>query len=250
MNKQANTAQATAAQATSTMTAEDVATYLRENPNFFLEQEDLLADLLLPHESGKAISLLERQVTILRERGIEARQKLNNLLENARSNDQLFDTTRNLVLALLRARDITEIVEVAVDQLSNHANIDACEIILLEQPELNVAPSIRVEPLRMMKQEYADVIRLKRTHCGSLGSEQIHALFPGNHKIKSTALCPVINNSEVLALLALGNKEENYFNIHLDTLFLDFIGHVVGAVLERQLLSDGAEDIAGIDSHA
>ena len=241
MNKQASTAKPTAEEAKSTLAAEDVVAYLRENPDFFLEQEDLLAELLLPHESGKAISLLERQVTILRERGIEARQKLNNLLENARNNDQLFDTTRNLVLALLRARDVTEIVEVAMDQLSNHANIDACEVILLEQPELNVAPSIRVEPLSMMKQEYADVIRLKRTHCGSLTAEQIGALFPGNHKIKSTALCPVINNSEVLALLALGNQEENYFNIHLDTLFLDFIGHVVGAVLERQLLTDSTD---------
>ena len=241
MNKRASTAKPTAEEAKSTLAAEDVVAYLRENPDFFLEQEDLLAELLLPHESGKAISLLERQVTILRERGIEARQKLNNLLENARNNDQLFDTTRNLVLALLRARDVTEIVEVAVEQLSNHANIDACEVILLEQPELNVAPSIRVEPLSMMKQEYADVIRLKRTHCGSLTAEQIGALFPGNHKIKSTALCPVINNSEVLALLALGNQEENYFNIHLDTLFLDFIGHVVGAVLERQLLTDSTD---------
>jgi uncharacterized protein YigA (DUF484 family) len=241
MSKQVSTAKPTADEATSTLAAEDVVAYLRENPDFFLEQEDLLADLLLPHESGKAISLLERQVTILRERGIEARQKLNNLLENARNNDQLFDTTRNLVLALLRARDVTEIVEVAMDQLSNHANIDACEIILLDQPELNVAPSIRVEPLSKMKQEYADVIRLKRTHCGSLDSAQINALFPGNCKIKSTALCPVINNSEVLALLALGNQQENYFNIHLDTLFLDFIGHVVGAVLERQLLNDSTD---------
>lgn len=238
MSKQASAVDSAAGETISGLAAEDVVAYLRENPDFFLEQEDLLADLLLPHESGKAISLLERQVTILRERGIEARQKLNNLLENARNNDQLFDTTRNLVLALLRARDVTEIVEVAMDQLSNHASIDACEVILLEQPELNVAPSIRVEPLSKMKQEYADVIRLKRTHCGSLDREQIDALFPGNRLIKSTALCPVINNSEVLALLALGNKEENYFNIHLDTLFLDFIGHVVGAVLERQLLTD------------
>ena len=220
------------------LNAEDVVEFLRNNPDFFIEQEDLLADLLLPHESGKAISLLERQVTILRERGIEARQKLNNLLENARNNDQLFDTTRNLVLALLRAKNVTEIIEVAMDQLSNHVNIDACEVVLVEQPELNVAPSIRVDSLAKLSQEYADVIRLKRTHCGSLEQDQIAALFPGNNRIKSTALCPVINNSEVLALLALGNRHDNYFNIHLDTLFLDFIGHVVGAVLERQLLAD------------
>ena len=110
------------------LSADQVAAYLRDHPDFFSEQDELLSQLKLPHESGNAISLMERQVTVLREQGIEARQKLNNLLENARNNDQLFDTTRNLVLALLRAKDITEIASVTQDQLANQANIDACEI--------------------------------------------------------------------------------------------------------------------------
>ena len=51
------------------LSAQEVASYLKANPEFFIKQEDLLADLSLPHKSGKAISLLERQVTILRDRG-------------------------------------------------------------------------------------------------------------------------------------------------------------------------------------
>ncbi len=223
----------------SDLSVEQVVDYLREHPSFFIEQEDLLADLSLPHESGQAISLLERQVTILRERGIEARQKLNNLLENARNNDQLFDTTRNLVLALLRADSITEIADVTQDQLSNHANIDACEIVIIDNPGLNVSNSVRTESHSKLKLEFADVFRLKRTHCGALTSEQINYLFPGGSQtIRSTALCPVINNSEVLALLVLGNQEENFFNINLDTMFLDFIGQAVGAVLDKKLDAD------------
>ena len=116
----------------SDISEKQIADYLRNHPKFFANQEDLLANLSLPHESGKAISLVERQVAILRDRGIEARQKLNNLLENARNNDQLFDTTRNLVLALLRADSITEEADVTQDQLSNHGNIDACEIIIVK----------------------------------------------------------------------------------------------------------------------
>ena len=223
------------------LSEEQVAEYLRNHPEFFLAQDDVLADLTLPHESGKAISLLERQVTILRERGVEARQKLNNLLENARNNDQLFDTTRNLVLALLRAQNITEIAEVAQDQLATHVNIDACEVILVNRADLEVAPSIRVQSLDSLKQDFEDVFRLKRTYCGALDKEQIAQLFKSAGKsIRSTALCPVMNNSQVLAMLALGNKTENYFNINLDTLFLDFIGHVVGAVLDKQLLLEKA----------
>lgn len=218
------------------VTEDQVADYLRNHPEFFSQQEDLLADLSLPHESGKAISLLERQVTILRDRGIEARQKLNNLLENARNNDQLFDTTRNLVLALLRAESITEVANVTQDQLANHDNIDACEIIIVEHPDLNVSQAVRTETVAKLKTDFSDVFRLKRTHCGPLESEQIGYLFPAaQNTIRSTALCPVISNSEVLAMLAFGNQADNYFNVNLDTLFLDFIGHVVGAVLDRHL---------------
>lgn len=241
MNNDSSTAEDLTDSSEDKLTVEQVVAYLQENPDFFLEQDELLAELSLPHESGKAISLLERQVTILRERGIEARQKLNNLLENARNNDQLFDTTRNLVLALLRARGITEIANVAVDQLSNHDSIDACEMIVVEHPDMHVDQSIRIKSLSSLKSSYGDVFRLKRTHCGAIEADQIENLFPNQKdSIRSTALCPVISNGEVLALLALGNKAENYFNVHLDTLFLDFIGHVVGAVLDRQLDLDSA----------
>lgn len=236
MSKDASAAEKLTENEESKLSPSQVADYLRVHPEFFVEQDDLLAELSLPHESGKAISLLERQVTILRERCIDARQKLNNLIENARNNDQLFDTTRNLVLALLRAEGITEIADVAQDQLSNHINIDACEIILVERNHLSVSPSVRVEKSGKLQRNFEDVFRLKRTHCGMQSNEQLAYLFPQHDgKIKSTALCPIVNNSEVLALLAFGNHTENFFNVNLDTLFLDFIGQVIGAVLDKEL---------------
>ncbi|NQV68513.1 MAG: DUF484 family protein [Pseudohongiella sp.] len=223
------------------LSPEQVANYLQEHPEFFVEQDELLANLSLPHESGKAISLLERQVTILRDRGIESRQKLGNLLENARNNDQLFDTTRNLVLALLRAENVTEIANVTQDQLSSHTNIDRCEIIVVEQEGLCISDSVRTESHSNLQKKFADVFRLRKTHCGEITEDQANYLFPTNdNSIHSTALCPVIHNNEILALIAFGNQNENYFNVNLDTLFLDFIGHVVGAVLDRQLFDTAA----------
>ena len=223
----------------SKLTEEQVVAYLRNNSDFFIRQEDLLADLSLPHESGKAISLLEKQVTILRDRGIEARRKLNDLLKNARNNDNLFETTRSLVLSLMRAENVTEIAEVTRNQLFKHDNIDACQIILVEHPHLNVSQLIKVESLEKLKNDFNDVFRLKRTHCGAVTKEHLAYLFPdSDQKILSTALCPVISNGEILALIAFGNRTENYFNVNLDTLFLDFIGHVVGAALDRLLLAN------------
>ncbi|MEX0618272.1 MAG: DUF484 family protein [Pseudohongiellaceae bacterium] len=214
--------------------ADQVAAYLESHPEFFIDRDDLLASLTLPHESGRAISLLERQVSILRNRGLDARHKLNHLLENARSNDQLFETVCNLVLALLESRDTAEIVAVTLEQLSHGDNIDACEMLLAES-DTTTARSARSESEETLRLHFSEVFRLNHTYCGPLSAEATTLLFPaGADAIKSTAVCPVVRDGEIAALLVLGNATENYFNTTLDTLFLDFIGKVVGAVLQRE----------------
>ncbi|MGI9250708.1 MAG: DUF484 family protein [Pseudohongiellaceae bacterium] len=214
------------------LTAKQVTEYLKQHPDFFVGQDDLLAELSLPHDDhGDAISLLERQVTVLRGRSMEARDKLHNLLTNARTNDQLFDITANLVLALVHAEDVPAIVNTTKQQLFGQANIDACEILIAE----NVGGIISAADL---KADYSEVFRLKHTHCGPLAEDKLATLFPNNSDIRSTALCPVstdTNHDNPLALIALGNTEANYFNINLDTLFLDFIGRLVGAALSKHI---------------
>ena len=236
MNSKASPTRSQSDSETITIREDQVVGYLRRNPDFFARHDDLLAEISLPHDSGSAISLLERQVTILRERGTETRQKLNILLENARKNDQLFDTTQNLVLTLLGAADATEIAEIAQGQLSNHANVDACELIVVEQEGLDVASTVRTQSLEHLKTKFEHIFRLKRTHCGSLNQKTLDQLFQNDAaSIRSTALCPIISNGEVLAILALGNQREDTFSVNLDTLFLDFIGRVVGAVLGKHV---------------
>ncbi|MEC8804431.1 MAG: DUF484 family protein, partial [Pseudomonadota bacterium] len=84
MNSKASPAGCQSDSEANIISEDQVVDFLRQNPDFFARQDDLLAEISLPHDSGNAISLLERQINILRERGTEARQKLNNLLENAR----------------------------------------------------------------------------------------------------------------------------------------------------------------------
>ena len=56
-----------------TLSDDDVVRYLRNHGDFFGRHPTLLTDLSLPHDSGQAISLVERQVAILRERNIDVR---------------------------------------------------------------------------------------------------------------------------------------------------------------------------------
>ena len=109
MSTESGAAEKIAEMTEESVTEDQVAAFLRDNPDFFLDHQELLAELSLPHQSGEAVSLLERQVSVLRERTYHANAKLGNLLENASKNDELFELTRSLVLTLLRADSIAQL---------------------------------------------------------------------------------------------------------------------------------------------
>ena len=84
-----------------TLDPKDVEAFLRAHPNFLQDRPGLLAVLNLPHGGEGAVSLVERQVSVLRERNIASRQKLAELSDIGRENDRLLDATRNTIIALL-----------------------------------------------------------------------------------------------------------------------------------------------------
>ena len=84
-----------------------VEAFLRAHPNFLQDRPGLLAVLNLPHGGEGAVSLVERQVSVLRERNIASRQKLAELSDISRENDRLLDATRNTILALLAGENLS-----------------------------------------------------------------------------------------------------------------------------------------------
>lgn len=208
----------------SNLSAEAIADYLKDNPDFFADKDDLLADMTVPHESGRAVSLLERQVKILRERSIESRHTLNSLLENARYNDQLFNVTRHLILLLLEETQPRGLISVTESNLATQPGIDACRLILVDTPQ--VATSLQ--------NRFPSLFRNKQVLAQQLDKEASRFLFPGSlNPLRSAALCPITYQNSLLAILVIGNQSHNYFNEDLDTLFLDFIAEVLGTLLHR-----------------
>jgi hypothetical protein len=219
----------------SIVTAEQVAQYLHENPDFFINRDSLLAEITLPHESGKAISLLERQVKILRERSIESRHNLNILMENAKYNDQLFNVTRTLILALLMENDVSQIASATEANLNTQPGIDASSVILFSADDLHNVENTRIESADFLQKDFPTLIRDRKTICKSIEKETANFLFP--HRVtgvRSVALCP-IGRERMLGVLAVGNKSQDYFNPDLDTLFLDFIGEVLESIILRRI---------------
>jgi uncharacterized protein YigA (DUF484 family) len=221
---------------TDVLSADQVAAYLRKHPDFFINRDSLLAEITLPHESGHAISLLERQVKILRERSIESRHTLNQLLETAKYNDQLFNVTRALILALLMEDEVAQIASATEANLCTQPGIDACSVILFQAEHLKNVEHTRLESAEFLQENFPTLLRDRRTLCRAVSKDTAAFLFAHQSaSIRSVALCP-IGRERMLGVLAIGNKSQDYFNDELDTLFLDFIGEVLESILVRKIL--------------
>jgi len=113
-------------------------------------------------------------------------------------------------------------------------HVDVCQLVLSDSLATDSIDSLTVD--QNMDESFADVFRLQHTHCGHPEEDRLEKLFgKAAEDIKSTALCPILANGTPLGILAIGSEQNNYFNVNLDTLFLDFIGHVIAAVLEGKL---------------
>ena len=223
-------------------TADQVAGYLEAHPEFFLERENLLTELSLPHDSGKAVSLVEHQVILLRRRFDNTSRKLGELLENGRRSEQLFSITRELVLAVLEARSAEQVIAIARGHLLSRTGVEVLEVIFLNNRGRIPVGEFRIEDEGLILEEFRDVFRLNKAHCGQQSEALLRWLFPeGCTRIQSTALCPINSNGKPLALMALGQRSADHFTIHMETLFLDFIAEVMGAMFTLHLEAATAE---------
>jgi uncharacterized protein YigA (DUF484 family) len=214
---------------------EQIAAYLRENPDFFINHQDLLGDMTLPHETGAAVSLVERQVSILRERNMDMRHRLSKLLDNARENDKLFDKTKRLLLSLLECQDFGDIIDALYYSFDKEFHIDATSLILFGNPDKIPSSQARVVPLAQAREFVGPLIKNNRAICGVIPKEEIEFLFFEHAKrVASVAAVPLVHGS-AFGVLAIGNKDPHYYRSSMGTLFLGYIAEVLNRLLPKYL---------------
>jgi uncharacterized protein YigA (DUF484 family) len=214
---------------------EQIESWLREHPDFFENHPDLLAELSLPHESGSAISLVERQVAILRERNIDMRNRLSKLLDNARDNDKLFEKTKRLVLNLLEGQDMGDIIDALHYSFDKDFSIHFTSVILFGSLEKVPSSQARVVSIAHAREHLGSLLKNNRALCGSLGAEELEFIF-GDHasEIGSVAVVPLVHGS-AFGIVAIGNRDPQYYRSSMGTLFLGYIAEVLNRLLPKYL---------------
>lgn len=216
---------------------EDVAQYLKSHSGFFLKRDDLLMELKLAHPSGKAVSLLERQVSLLRERNMDIRNRLGGLLENADGNDKLFDRSKHLVLSLLEAQGLDSIVNTFNRSMLTDFKLDFSSLTLFANPELHRTTASRMVPVDEAYAKIPSLLKSNKAVCGVLRPEELQFLFASQaQQVHSAAVIP-LDHGGPLGIIAIGSKDPNHFRANMGTLFLQHIAEVLNRLLVKLVQS-------------
>lgn len=212
---------------------QQVADYLANHPDFFSRNLGLLEKLYVPHQSGAAVSLVERQTSVLREKTRQLNSHLSDLIEIARHNDMQFEKTKRMVLNLLDAQTLDDIAVAVDESLCQDFHGDSTSLILFSEAPLDTN-SIRV--LRNDEASPVDLlVQSNLVSCGQLEKPQTEFLFPQDaQRVASSAVVPLVRG-ETLGLLAVGSYDPQYFQSSQGTLFLSYVGEVLSSVLQRAL---------------
>ncbi|NLY17005.1 MAG: DUF484 family protein [Gammaproteobacteria bacterium] len=220
-----------------------VADYLRRHPEFFLQQDELLAELRIPHARGSSISLVERQLAVLRERSLDMHQRLGRLVDVARDNDRLFELTRQLTLDLLDADSLATLVATLEDGLRERFKVPAVSLLVFTDYQLDVARGIS---LAQAKKQVPGLLG-EQVVSGALREHERAFLFgeEAAARVRSAAVAS-FGEPRLLGMLALGSPDAQKYGHTVGTLFLGFVAQVLARVLPPLLQKHCSTDI---DSH-
>ena len=153
--------------------------YLRENPEFFIEHAGLLATLKIPHEvNGQAVSLIEYQVKVLRERNEKLNRKLKEMITNARNNDALNDRILNMAGQLIREQAGNSRIRTIIECMQNDFNADAVAVKLYDPNDyINDRTYILDNACEDTHKLFKNFLTAKRPMCGQLRVEQLRFLM-------------------------------------------------------------------------
>jgi uncharacterized protein YigA (DUF484 family) len=224
---------------TDTLSEDSIADYLKSHPDFFERHAPLVLGLKLPHRAGgAAISLVERQVSMLRQRNSQLERQLKDLVAVAKQNDALAEKIHQLCLTLMRAPTLAARLEQLETGLREDFAAQSAVLVLFADAP---AAAQREGFVRRLAPDDADVrpfatfLRGAKPRCGPLRDRQKNIFERDADEVSSAALVPLGPESR-LGFLIIGSRDPDHFHPGKRMDFLARLGELLAVSLSREQL--------------
>ena len=209
--------------------------YLQEHPEVLMKYPEIFAQLSIPHLTGGATSLVERQLKLLRDDNKALKGKIDELVGIARDNEELNQRFHRLALELMNIEQLHDVLAVVQDQVQTFFYTDfVCFRFLPGVRDLDGV----LDGLRLGDNDVVDQIKpwieARKPICGRQEEKINHALFGRDLQIGSSALIPLYHTRN-LGLLCLGSVNPDRFGFTMGTIFLKQLGELVSNRLHNLL---------------
>ena len=218
------------AQAARTPAESDIADYLRKNPDFFERHPTVLVRLRLPHApSGATISLVERQIAMLRDQNEKLQRNLRELVAVARDNDTIVANIHKLGLTFLREPSRAVRIAALESALREDFGAHRALIVLFEQPSEPLDDGFVRYASRddAQLQPFSTFLKSGKTRCGLLREKQRHYLFGEDSDMLGSAAMVPLGERADSGFLVIANRSKDHFNPSGQTDLLDRLGDLV-----------------------
>ena len=201
------------------VTAAIVGDYLRTHPDFFDHNPDVLGELKLAHVSDGAVSLVERQVALLRERNAELRRRLDGLVARAEQNEALLQATQEVISSLAERSSKDDIVSLFCGLVKKSFDV---ELVAFHWCGDNGDSSSNAVASHLLGN--------KNATSGPLRAHELKALFDEEAAEGSAALARLTTRQQESAVIAVGSVDATRYGIGEGTLFLEYLAGVISSL--------------------
>jgi uncharacterized protein YigA (DUF484 family) len=206
-----------------------IAQYLLDHPQFFVEQAALLGDIKLSSPlTGRAVSLQERQMEVMRDKYRVLELRMAELSRHAEENAAIANRFHGWTQGVLRARAAADLPAAVADGLVKHFIVPQATLRLW-----HLAPE---HAGAWFAQGVSDDVRLfasslRAPYCGQNKEFEAVGWLADAATVQSTVLLPLRAGGTAFGLLVLGSPDPARFSDTMATDFLVHIGETASAAL-------------------
>lgn len=214
-------------------TEREINAYLKAHPDYFERNPGVLVHLRLPHDNGPdTVSLIERQVAILREKNRKLDNKLRELLGLARANDVLAGKIHAFSLRLIESDSDAAALTTIQRTLHEELGSDHSVLVLFDDnapggDSFDGGFVHRVARNDTGLAQFKSFLHAGRPRCGQVKGAKREFLFGRDgSEIRSAALIPLGAKAE-RGFVAIGSRNATRFHPGMSTDFLARLGELI-----------------------